>query len=413
MFFPKSIGLSIHGNDLIISKTSQKFLKCASESTVVKDFLLKESLDLKLIIDARGFQTRDIILSWPREKTIVREIELPGSSINELRESISYQLDSFILFSEDDVYYDLYPSNSSEYGEKAFLFAIKKEELDEIMSKLESSNLKPNRVIISPLTYVPLVSDNKVAVIEKYKDLYTFNLYVDSTLVNTALVRTEDDLKEKINENKPDDLIFLGQEHGDIIELNNDEVNVEYWERSKQSLGAALNGLSECLNKFNVLKVKGGKRYISQLALTGMLSLLILAFAFILPGIIKHKKVQSIRAIDARLEELHPKVMIASRLRDEIYSVLETTNKINDIVKNKSHRIYLLAELTRAIPDDTWIKQLSFKKGNFEIEVVGLSGAKVLTLLENSPEFKHVSFTSSVVKDRSGKEKFKIKGNTR
>ncbi len=413
MFFPKSIGLSIHGNDLIISKTSQKFLKCASESTVIKDFLLKESLDLKLIIDARGFQTRDIILSWPREKTIVREIELPGSSINELRESISYQLDSFILFSEDDVYYDIYPSNSSEYGEKAFLFAIKKEELDEIMSKLESSNLKPNRVIISPLTYVPLVNDNKVTVIEKCNDSYTFNLYVDSTLVITALVRTEDDLKEKIYENKPDNVIFLAQERDDINDLNNDNMNVEYWESSKESLGAALNGLSECLDRFNVLKVKGGKRYISQLALTGMLSLLILAFAFILPGIIKHKKVQRIRVIDARLEELHPKVMIASRLKDEIYSVLETTNKINDIVKNKSHRVHLLAELTSAIPDDTWIKQLSFKKGNFEIEVVGLSGAKVLTLLENSPEFKHVSFTSSVVKDRSGKEKFNIKGNTR
>ncbi len=422
MFFPKSIGLSIHGNDLIISKTSQKFLKCASESTVIKDFLLKESLDLKLIIDARGFQTRDIILSWPRERTIVREIELPGSSINELRESISYQLDSFILFSEDDVYYDMYPSNSSEYGEKAFLFAIKKEELDEIMSKLESANLKPNRVIISPLTYVPLINDNKVAVIEKCKDSYTFNLYVDSTLVNTALVRTEDDLKEKIYENKLVDIIFLAQERDDINEFilkdlkDNDDwyifKNVEYWERSKQSLGAALNGLSECLNRFNVLKVKG-KRYVSQLALTGILSLLILAFAFILPGIIKYKKVQSIRAIDARLEELHPKVMISSRFRDEIYSILETTSKIKDVVKNKSPRIHLLTELTRAIPDDTWIKQLSIKKGNFEIEGVGLSGAKVLTLLENSPKFQHVSFSSSVVKDRSGKEKFKIKGNTR
>ena len=412
MFFPKSIGLSIHANDLIISKTSQKFLECASESTVVKDFLLKESLDLKLIIDARGFQTRDIILSWPRERTIVREIELPGSSINELRESISYQLDSFILFSEDEVYYDIYPSNSSEYGEKAFLFAIKKEELDEIMSKLESANLKPNRVIISLLTYIPLINDNKVTVIEKCKDLYTFNLYVDSTLVNTALVRTEGDVKEKIYENKPDDVIFLAQERDDIIELNNDEVNVEYWERSKESLGAALNGLSECLNRFNVLKVKG-KRYVSQLALTGILSLLIFAFAFILPGIIKHKKVQSIMAIDARLEELHPKVKISSRFRDEIDSVLETTSKIKDIVRNKSPLIHLLVELTRTIPDDTWIKQLSIKRGNFEIEGVGLSGAKVLTLLENSPEFQHVSFTSSVVKDRSGKEKFKIKGNTR
>ena len=303
MFFPKSIGLSIHGNDLIVSKTSQKFIKCAFESMVIKDFLLKESLDLKLIIGARGFQGRDIILSWPRERTIVREIELPGSSINELRESLSYQLDRFILFSEEDVYYDIYPSNSSEYGEKAFLFTIKKEELDEIMSKLESANLKPDRVIISPLSYISLVNNNKVTVIEKCKDSYTFNLYVDSTLVNTALVRTEDVLKEKIRENKPDDIIFLGREHGDIIELNKDNINVEYWERSKESLGAALNGLSEGLDRFNVLKVKG-KRYIPQLALAGVLSLLILAFVFILPGIIKHKKVQSIMEIDARLEEL-------------------------------------------------------------------------------------------------------------
>ncbi len=105
--------------------------------------------------------------------------------------------------------------------------------------------------------------------------------------------------------------------------------------------------------------------------------------------------------------------MIASRLRDEIDSVLETTSKIKDIVKNKSHRTALLAELTRVIPDDTWIKQLSFKKGNFEIEGIGKSGAKVLTLLENSPKFDHVSFTSSVVKDKNGKEKFKIQGRTR
>ncbi len=104
MFFPKSIGLSIHGNDLIVSKASQIFLKSTSESTVVEGFLLKESLELKLIEVADGFHTNNIILSWPRERTIVREIELPGSNIKELKESLSYQLDSFILFPEDEVY---------------------------------------------------------------------------------------------------------------------------------------------------------------------------------------------------------------------------------------------------------------------------------------------------------------------
>ena len=410
MFFPKSIGLSIQGNDLIISKTSQIFIKPSFESTVVKDFLLKESLDLKLIISASGFQARDIILSWPRERTIVREIELPGSSINDLRESLSYQLDSFILFSEDDVYYDIYPSNSAEYGEKVFIFAIKKEELDGILFKLESSNLIPGRVIISPLSYTPLVNDNKVIVVEKFTDKYTFNLYMDSKLVSTSLVRSEDALKEKIYENKPDDVIFLGHEYVDVNDLDNDDMYVECWEESKQSLGAALNGLSECLNRFNVLKVKG-KRHIPQYALTGILVSLILAFIFILPGIFRNKKEQSILAIDAKLEELYPEVMISNRLRDEINSILEVTNKINEVIRNKSRRIDLLAELTMAIPDDTWVKQLSIKNGGFAIEGVGLSGAKVLTLLEHSPRIDNVSFTSSVTKGKIGKEKFKIKGN--
>ena len=210
MFFPKSIGLSIHGNDLIVTKAYQIFLKSSFESTVVEDFLLKESLDLNLLIDTQGIQKGNIILSWPREKTIVREIELPGSSINELRESISYQLDSFVMLSEEEIYYDIYQSNSIDYGEKVFIFAIKRDELDKVISKLESSNLKPDRVIVSPLSYVPLINDdNKVAVIEKCMERYSFNLYVQSTLVSTSLVRNKDILKDRLNEEMPTDLAFL------------------------------------------------------------------------------------------------------------------------------------------------------------------------------------------------------------
>ena len=193
-----------------------EIFKIQSESIVVEDFLLKEPLELKLIIDDHGFQTKNIILSWPRDRTIVREIELPGSNIKELKESLSCQLDSFILFPEDEVYYDIHPSHSAEYGEKVFIFAIKKEELDDILLKLESSNLKPDRVIISPLSYIPLVNDDKVAVIEKCEDRYTFNLYVDKTLVSTSLVRNKDSLKSKILENMPDDVTLLGCEQ-DVI----------------------------------------------------------------------------------------------------------------------------------------------------------------------------------------------------
>ena len=415
MFFPKSIGLSIHGNDLHVSKTSQKFLKANSDSTVVKGFLLKESgaslLDLKLIIDAQGFQTKHIVLSWPRERTIVREIELPGSNIKELRETLSYQLDSFILFTEDEVYYDIFTSNSAEYGEKVFVFAIKKEELDDIILKLESSNLKPDRVIISPLSYIPLVNDGKVAVIEKCEDRYTFNLYVDKALVGTSLIRNNDSLKSKILENMPDNVTFLGCEQEVINDLlSEDDVNVEFLDSSTQSLGVALNGLSDSLGKFNVLKVKTNKR-IPELAKAGVLSILVLAFIFILPGIFRHKKEQSLQAINVKLKELNPRVIISNRLSEEIDSVSQINDNISKVIQKYSRRVDLVAELTKAIPDDTWVRQLFFKNDSFEIEGVGSCAADVLTLLEYSSRFNGVSFTSSVVKDKAGNEKFKIKGS--
>ncbi len=259
ILFPKSVGLSIHENDLIISKSSQEYLKCAFESIVVKDFLLKDPLDLKLTMDARDYQFGEIVLSWPREKTIVREIELPGSSINELKESISYQLDSFILFSEDEVYYDIYPSKSSEHGEKVFIFAIKKEELDDLLSKLESLNINPSRVVISSLSFIPLVNNAKVMIIDKCEASYILNSYADSVLVNTSLIKNRNDLNEKIVESNPDKVILLDKEYGNITDYGEDDIETALWERDKESLGAAINGISEYLRGFNLLKKKKKK----------------------------------------------------------------------------------------------------------------------------------------------------------
>ncbi len=410
MFFPKSVGLSIHENDLTISKVSQKFFRSTLESMVVKDFFLKDALDLKPLIDAEGFQGQDIILSWPREKTIVRELELPGSSINELKESISYQLDSFILYPESEVYYDVYPSISSEHGEKAFVFAIKREELDELMTKLDSLSIKPSRIIVSSLAYIPFVNDSKVIVLNRCQYFTTFNCYEGQTLVKSSLIRNSDDLAENVLEIQPDKLILLDSDGNDDPGFDCGEITVELWEKSKESLGAALSGVSEYIDKFDALKLSK-KNIISKYLLTGVLILVVISFAFIIPGIIRHKKSKAINSITTQLRALQPEVTVVSKTREEIDKILEKSGKLEAITNINSRRIDLLAELTKILPDDAWIKQLSMKENYFQIEGSGLSGTTVLTLLEKSPIFSQVKFTSSVTKGRDGKEKFKIKVN--
>lgn len=408
MIFPKSIGLSINGNDLTISKAYRKHFKYVSDSIVVKDFLLKDTLELKMSVDVQGFHAKEVVLSWPREKTIVREIELPGSRIKELKESISYQLDSFILYSEDEVYYDLYPSISAEYGEKAIIFAIRKTDIDGILSKLEALNINPDRIIISALSFIPFTRNNKLLVLSKCENAYTCNVYANTSLVNTFLIKDKDEVMEKIVNVKPDKVILLDKECEGIVDP--DKNNLELWESARESAGAALNGVTEYLSNFNVLKKKRNK-ILPKYVLAGVLSLLIITFAFIIPGINKYKKAMAMDAIDIKLKEINHDVTIARALKDRIEGLLETSNNLNNFVNFNKRRVDLLFEFTNIIPDDAWIKQLSFKKDYFEIEGVGASGAGILTLLENSPVFSHVKFTSSVIKDREGNERFKIKGD--
>ncbi|MDR4497414.1 MAG: PilN domain-containing protein [Candidatus Scalindua sp.] len=377
---------------------------------VVKDFFLKDSLDLKPLIDAQNFHSHEVILSWPREKTIVRELELPGSSIHELKKSISYQLDSFILYSESDVYYDIYPSISPGHGEKVFIFAIKREELDDLLVKLEALNIKPTRIIISSLTFIPFVNDHMVIVLNKCASATTLNCYEGRTLVQSLLIKNRNGLAEKIDEIKPEKLILLGSDVNDNLCFDQADIKVEMWERGKESLAAALNGVSEYLDKFDILK-SNRKKIVSQHMLTGVLILLLISFAFAIPSIIKHKKSKATNTINTQLQELQPGVNRVSKIREEAEKILEKSRKINEITAISSRRIDLLAELTRVLPDDAWIKEVSMKDDYFQIEGSGLSGTTVLTVLESSPLFSQVKFTSPVTKGRDGKEQFNIKVN--
>ena len=77
---------------------------------------------------------------------------------------------------------------------------------------------------------------------------------------------------------------------------------------------------------------------------------------------------------------LQPEVSKVSELKEEIETILEKTEKINTITTITSRRIDLLAELTKVLPDDAWIKYLSMEDNYFQIEGSGLSGTSVLTV---------------------------------
>src|SRR3989339_329896 len=130
LFSQSSTGLSINGNDLIITVVNKKLVKYSHETFKIEDFMLKDTLQLKhALIQKKNF-VGETILSLPRELAIIRETSCPYSNLKELREALRYQLDSFIPFSNEDVYFDIHSLSQNRHDTKVLIVAIKKTELD-------------------------------------------------------------------------------------------------------------------------------------------------------------------------------------------------------------------------------------------------------------------------------------------
>ena len=71
--------------------------------------------------------------------------------------------------------------------------------------------------------------------------------------------------------------------------------------------------------------------------------------------------------------------------------------------------VLLLEELTRLIPDDTWLQRFQLNGREVRISGHSASASRLVTLIEESQAFEKVVFRSPVTQDqRSGKERFNL-----
>jgi len=73
-------------------------------------------------------------------------------------------------------------------------------------------------------------------------------------------------------------------------------------------------------------------------------------------------------------------------------------------------KIIILHELTRLIPDNTWLTRLTLRDSSLEIDGESDKSSDLIEKLESGATFYQVKFASSVTRNsRSGKERFQIK----
>jgi len=178
------------------------------------------------------------------------------------------------------------------------------------------------------------------------------------------------------------------------------------------ALGSALKGVRRVPLDINLIpaglrpKKKRSKKKIAAVALSGLGALL--ACVLLVTSIVQTSA--RIAALDAELEDLKTAARSVEALQKEIEQTEKYNTQIKQIRDSDPSKLKVLEELTRLIPDDSWLTDFEFSGDEKKITLSGYSASasKLIPLLDDSKLFSNVKFTSPITKGGGVKENFKI-----
>lgn len=177
-------------------------------------------------------------------------------------------------------------------------------------------------------------------------------------------------------------------------------------------LSLALKGLRRMPLDINLIpaalrpKKKRSKKKIAAL-LTG--GVIVVAAAVVLVQNILTTQAR-IAELDVQLAELKAQAQAVDAMQKEIDLIEKARSEIQQIKDLTGSKLLVLEELTKIIPDDSWLTDFDFNADEKKVTLSGYStsASKLIPILEESRLFTNVKFTSPITKGAGVKENFKI-----
>lgn len=172
----------------------------------------------------------------------------------------------------------------------------------------------------------------------------------------------------------------------------------------------ALAGVQEDGADFNLLPAKasrGGRGLaFGVYGLMILAPLIALALAVHLPLM---QRQAALAEVEAQLLEVRKKANESDRLNKQFEEITERSRFVQDKKRNQFTITELLEEVTRILPDDTWLLQFNRKGEQLMISGYSQKPSALIGLLEESEMLSKVSFRSPVTADpKEGRDRFNI-----
>lgn len=131
--------------------------------------------------------------------------------------------------------------------------------------------------------------------------------------------------------------------------------------------------------------------------------------ALIAVGLIPiYQQERYIDRLQLRADRARAAAMASVEVQDRIQA-LEQRRALFQEAKSGPSAVELIEELTRVMPDGTWLHRLDFKNGEVQFQGLSDGASALIAVVESSSMFREARFGSPITRDaRSGKERFHI-----
>jgi general secretion pathway protein L len=116
-----------------------------------------------------------------------------------------------------------------------------------------------------------------------------------------------------------------------------------------------------------------------------------------------------INEVNEAIEEVRAEAMAVQQIRNQIVDASEAASFLQVRKAGNGYKVSALAELTRILPDDTYLDRLSLHAENLQMQGKSGNAQKLIELINNSGMFDNASFRGPTRADaRSDKEIFDV-----
>jgi general secretion pathway protein L len=382
----------------------------------------------------------------PQEQAVAQEITLPMAAEADLQQVLNYEIERYLPFRREDVYYDYVRTSNRGDRITLMLFAVPKKTLAPLLGALAAVGVKVQGVETTVTAMANLVlfcGDNGEAVAAvgggngdlelvgvqnrnggwraKPELLFSYWLPESNLPAGARRELLQQSVKgvgkvfswgaggaaliASAGENAGgEDLVRAGNQklHGS---LQIDHASV------LPALGAALRGLRETSFAGNLLlaEAKDAQRAGVLNYVNAALAVLLLLGLFAWAAVYPIKDELRLRQLQAEMQRIEPSVA-ALRSEEEALKKARTEQLFfTSLDHRRGELLKVLDELTKVVPASAYLSNLRYRAGSVEVQGSAENASGLIPLLERSPVFENVGFNAPSNRGRDNRETFSLR----